>query len=62
MKTKVKLTGQDGNVLVLLGCCTSALKKDGKQKEAAELIDRVTKEAHSYMQALAIMGDYCEIR
>ena len=62
MKTKVKLSGQNGNVFVLLGYCTTALKKAGKQEEAKELTKRVMNEAHSYMQALAIMGEYCEIR
>ena len=61
-KIKVKLSGQNGNVFNLLGVCASALKKAGKREEAKELTTRVMNEAHSYMQARAIMGEYCEIR
>ena len=60
-KTKVKLTGTDGNVFAMLGKCTAALKKDKKYDEAKELQKKVLA-SHSYMEALAAMGEYCDVR
>lgn len=59
-KTKVKLTGNDSNVFVLLAKCTKALKNDNKYEQAKELSDKVW-DAKNYSEALCIMGKYCDI-
>ena len=59
-KVKVKLSGQDGNVFNLIGICSKALKKAGQAEKAKELRERATK-ADSYMGALAVMGEYCQL-
>ena len=55
-KTKpfVQLTGTDGNVFVLLGKCTSALKKAGMREEALKLKKDVMA-CGSYDEALVLM-------
>jgi hypothetical protein len=60
-KTKVKLTGTDGNVFALIGKCSAALKKDGKYAEAKEMVTRCFCTG-SYDEALRIMMEYCEVR
>ncbi len=60
-KPKVKLTGQDGNVFVLLGVCSRALKSIGQADKAKEMSEKVFASG-SYHEALGIMGEYCEIR
>ena len=59
-KPKVKLTGQDGNVFILMGICTKALKAAGQAKEASELTTAVFG-AKSYDEALRLMMKYCEV-
>ena len=59
-KPSVKLTGEDGNVFNLLGICTKALKRAGSDDKSKELRSRVFA-AKSYDEALAIMGEYCEL-
>ena len=60
-KTKVKLTGTDGNVFALIGKCSSALKKDGKHNEAKEMAEKCFNSG-SYDEALCIMMEYCDVR
>lgn len=60
-KPVVQLVGQDGNVFNLLGICSRALKKAGRFEEAKAMQERIFKAA-SYEEALAIMGEYVEIR
>lgn len=60
-KPVAKVTGEDGNVFVTIGICTKVLKKAGKEDKANELTDRCFA-AESYEEALAIMGEYCELR
>lgn len=65
MKNKVKpiakVTGNDGNVFVTLGICTTALKKEGMGREASDMIARVF-DAEDYYKAIKIMGEYCTLR
>ena len=61
VKPKVKLTGEDGNVFVLVGICTSALKKASQHDKAKELTEKVFK-AKSYDEALGLMSEYCDVR
>lgn len=58
-KTEVTfpLVGADGNVFVLLGIATKALRRAGHRDLASELTDRITS-AGSYEEALSIIGEY----
>jgi hypothetical protein len=60
IKPKAKLIGEDGNVFNLIGICSKALKKAGMHDEAKEMTEKVFS-SNSYDEALAIMGDYCDI-
>ena len=59
-KPKVNLTGTDGNVFALLGCCTSALKRANQHAKATELTKKVFS-ASSYDEALQLMTEYVEV-
>lgn len=59
-KPKVRLTGEDGNVFVLMGICRKALKRAGQDDKVSEMTDRVSK-SKSYHEALNIMGEYCQL-
>lgn len=60
-KPVVQLTGEDGNVFNLIGICSRALRKSGRVEEAKAMQQRVFG-CGSYEEALAIMGEYVEIR
>ncbi len=60
-KPVVQLTGEDGNVFNLVGICSRALKKAGRVEEGKAMQQRVFG-CGSYEEALAIMGEYVEIR
>ena len=59
-KPKCKLIGEDGNIFNLMGIASKTLKRAGLEKEADEMIDRITS-SKSYHEALAIIADYVEI-
>lgn len=60
-KPIAKLLGADGNVFVLMGICSKALKRAGLNDEAKEMIDKIY-ECSSYDEALQIMMEYCDVR
>ena len=60
-KVKVKLIGTDGNIFCLVGKCTLALKKAGKNDASTEMKNRVFK-ASSYEEALNILAEYVDIQ
>jgi hypothetical protein len=60
-KPKAKVIGENGNVFVILGICSSALKKVGQHKEAAEMNEKVFSSG-SYDDALSIMMEYCDFK
>jgi len=60
-KPRAKLVGADGNVFNLMGICAKALRKAGMPEKASEMVKKITGEAKSYEEALAIMVDYCEV-
>lgn len=64
MKTKtdvnVKLVGQDGNVFLIIGKVSKALKKAGFQELADEYLNR-TMSADSYDHVLQITMEYVNI-
>jgi hypothetical protein len=59
-KPKAKVLGQDGNVFMLMGICSKALKNAGQDENAKQMTDEVF-ESKSYDEALSIMGKYCEL-
>ena len=60
-KPRCKLLGTDSNVFMLLGRVSATLKKAKQPDQAAEMARRVLASG-SYHEALAIMGEYVEIR
>lgn len=60
-KPKCKLIGEDGNIFNLMGIASRALKKNGMKEQASEMVEKITKTAKSYHEALNIIGEYVEI-
>ena len=60
-KPKCKLVGEDGNIYNLMGIASRALKKNGLEKEAKEMFNKITTEAKSYNEALCIIMDYVDV-
>lgn len=58
-KPKAHVTGKDGNVFILTGICSQALKRAGMREESKKMIDEIFS-CDSYDEALQIMGKYCE--
>lgn len=61
MKPKCRLTGEDGNIFNLMGIATRTLKKAGEAEKAKEMTRRITTEAKSYDEALAILMEYVDV-
>ena len=61
MKPKCKLIGEDGNIFNLMGIVSKSLKEAGQPKIAEEMIQRITKEAKSYDEALSILMAYVDV-
>ena len=59
-KPKIKLTGQNGNILNSMGIAIVALKKAGQRDNASEMIKKISS-AKSYDEALKIIKEYCEV-
>jgi len=59
-KPKVKLIGENGNVFNLMGICSKALKREGLEKEAKEMSNKIF-DCGSYDEALQIMMEYCDV-
>lgn len=59
-KPTCKLLGEDGNVFILMGKVSKALKKAGLADKAKEMTDRVF-DSGSYDEALTIFRDYVEV-
>lgn len=57
---KIDLLGQDGNIYNIMGIVTRALWRAGHTEDADEYVRRVTKEAQTYEEALAMAFDYVE--
>lgn len=60
-KPVAKVIGEDGNVFNLIGICMRVLKRVGQPEKAKEMQGRIFK-AGSYDEALAIMGEYCDLQ
>jgi N-formylglutamate amidohydrolase len=61
MKPKCRLIGEDGNIFNLMGIATRTLKKAGQSEKAKEMTRRITTEAKSYDEALAILMEYVDV-
>ena len=61
MKLKCRLTGEDGNIFNLMGIASKTLKEVDEPEKADEMIQRITKEANSYDEALIILMEYVEV-
>ena len=61
MKPKCKLIGEDGNVFNLMGIVSKTLKEAGEPEKVNEMIQRITKEAKSYDEALAMLMEYVDV-
>ena len=60
-KPKAKLIGRDGNVFNLIAIASRALKRNGQHDKAAEMLQRITKTAKSYDEALIIIMEYVDV-
>ena len=58
-KPKCKLVGSDGNIFVLLGIASSALKKNGQREDAENMRERVFA-SQNYYEALGIITEYVD--
>ena len=55
MKLKGRLIGEDGNIFNLMGIVSRTLKEAGEPEKAEEMIRRITSDAKSYDEALALL-------
>ena len=60
-KLKCRLIGEDGNIFNLMGIVSRTLKEAGEPEKAEEMIRRITSDAKSYDEALAMLMEYVDI-
>ena len=60
-KPKCRLIGEDGNIFNLMGIVSRTLKEAGEPEKAEEMIRRITSDAKSYDEALAMLMEYVDI-
>lgn len=61
MKLKCRLIGEDGNIFNLIGIVSRTLKEAGEPEKAEEMIRRITSDAKSYDEALAMLMEYVDV-
>ena len=61
MKPKCRLIGEDGNIFYLMGIVSRTLKEAGEPEKADEMIKRITSDAKSYDEALAMLMEYVDV-
>ena len=61
MKLKCRLIGEDGNIFNLMGIVSRTLKEAGEPEKAEEMIRRITSDAKSYDEALAMLMEYVDV-
>jgi hypothetical protein len=61
MKPKCRLIGENGNIFNLMGIVSRTLKEAGEPEKAEEMIRRITSDAKSYDEALAMLMEYVDI-
>jgi len=60
-KPRCTLVGTDGNVFALIARVRSILIQQGLEKQAKEMVERITTQAGDYHHALAIMMEYVDV-
>ncbi len=61
MKPKCRLIGEDGNIFNLMGIVSRTLKEAWEPENADEMIKRITSDAKSYDEALAMLMEYVDV-
>ena len=61
MKLRCRLIGEDGNIFNLMGIVSRTLKEAGEPEKAEEMIRRITSDAKSYDEALAMLMEYVDV-
>jgi N-formylglutamate amidohydrolase len=61
MKPRCRLIGENGNIFNLMGIVSKTLKEAGESEKAEEMIQRITNQAKSYDEALAMLMEYVDI-
>ena len=61
MKLKCRLIGEDGNIFNLMGIVSRTLKEAREPEKAEEMIRRITSDAKSYDEALAMLMEYVDV-
>jgi hypothetical protein len=61
MKPRCRLIGENGNIFNLMGIVSRTLKEAGEPEKADEMIQRITNEAKSYDEALAMLMEYVDV-
>jgi N-formylglutamate amidohydrolase len=61
MKPKCRLIGENGNIFNLMGIVSQTLKQAGEPEKADEMVKRITTEAKSYNEALAMLMEYVDV-
>lgn len=61
MKLKCRLIGEDGNIFNLMGIVSRTLKEAWEPEKAEEMIRRITSDAKSYYEALAMLMEYVDV-
>lgn len=61
MKPKCKVISEDGNIFNLMGIVSKTLKEAGEREKVDEMVKRITTQAESYDEALAMLMDYVDV-
>lgn len=59
-KPKIKLTGKDSNIFILVGIASKALKSANQKDKSEEMKNRVFA-SNNYNEALSIIMEYCDV-
>ena len=59
-KPHVQLSGEDGNVFLIIGKCSKALKRAGKEDKAAEFRKKAL-DSENYDEVLRLAMTYCNV-
>lgn len=60
-KPDCALIGENGNIFNLMGIAAKTLRENNLYEQSEEMIQRITEDAHSYGEALNIIGEYVNI-
>jgi hypothetical protein len=60
-KPKCRLSGQDGNIFMIIGIVKKSLDRNGMRDRASEFAKRATTECKSYDEVLTLCHEYVEV-